>query len=64
VPKGGSEATVELVLPANLRPGTWTFTINGAGQVAGDYGRPADPKRPKANNVRQVYPSNPIVLTK
>jgi hypothetical protein len=63
VPKGANEATVELVLPANLRPGTWTFTINGAGQVAGDYGRPPDPKRPKANNVRQVYPSNPIIIT-
>ena len=63
VPKGETEATVELVLPANLRPGTYTFTINGAGQVARDYGRLPDPKRAKANNIRQVYPSNPITIT-
>jgi hypothetical protein len=61
--KGASEGKVEVVLPANLRAGPYTFTINGAGQVPRDYALPRDPKRPKANNVRAVFPSNPITIT-
>jgi len=63
VAKGAGEATAELVLPANLRPGSYTFTVNAAGQVARDYAHPPDPKRAKANNIRQVYPSNAITIT-
>jgi hypothetical protein len=63
VAKGATTATAEVVLPMNLRPGTYTFTVNGAGQVLRDYGRPPDPKRAKANNVRQVVPSNAITIT-
>ena len=63
IAKGATSVTAEAVLPMNLRPGTYTFTVNGAGQVARDYGRPPDPKRPKGNNVRQVYPSNAITIT-
>ncbi len=63
IAKGSATATAEVVLPMNLRPGTYTFTVNGAGQVARDYGRPPDPKRPRGNNIRQVYPSNAITIT-
>ncbi len=61
--KGAAGGTVDVVLPANLRPGTYTFAINAAGQVPRDYALPRDPKRPRANNVRAVFPSNPITIT-
>jgi hypothetical protein len=63
VAKGATRGQVELVLPPNLRPGTYTFTVNGAGQVSRDYGRPSDPKKPRGANVRVVYPSNPITIS-
>jgi hypothetical protein len=63
VPKGFTEAKVELALAANTKPGTYTFTINGAGQVPRDYtGKPA-PKTPNGNNTRVVYPGDPITIT-
>jgi len=62
VAKGATEGKVELVLPANLKPGPYTFTINGAGQVPRDYALPRDPKRARANNVRAVFPSNAITI--
>ena len=53
-----------MALPAaNLKPGDYTFTINGAGQAPRDFASGPDPKRPKAANVRVVYPSNPITVT-
>jgi hypothetical protein len=63
VAKGATEAKVELALAANVRPGTYTFTINGAGQALEDYARTRDPKKPRGRNVRAVYPSNPITIT-
>ncbi len=59
---GKTEAKLELTLPANLKPGSYTFTINGAGQVSRDYLMPLDPKTPRGNNLRAVFPSNPITL--
>ncbi len=60
--KGANEGKVELVLPATLKPGTYTFTINGAGQVARDYALVRDMNKPKAANVRETYPSNAITI--
>jgi hypothetical protein len=62
IAKNATEAKVELALPAKIKPGTYTFTLNGAGQAARDFGRPADPKA-KAGNVRAVYPSNAVTVT-
>jgi len=63
VAKGTSEGKIELSLPANLKAGTYSFSISGAGQAAGDFLREADPSRPRAANVRVVLPSNPITIT-
>jgi hypothetical protein len=63
VAKNATEGKVELALPANAKPGTYTFLITGAGQVPRDYGQPRDPKKPRANNLRDIYPSNPITIT-
>ncbi|MCE9532351.1 MAG: PPC domain-containing protein [Planctomycetes bacterium] len=62
IAKGANEGKVELVLPANTKPGTFTFTINGAGQVPRDYALVQDPKKPRAANVRETYPSNAIII--
>jgi len=62
VGKGATKGKVELTMPAKAKAGTYTFTINGAGQAPRDYGRPADPKGAKPTNVRAVYPSNPITV--
>jgi hypothetical protein len=62
LPRGATEAQVELALPANLRPGTYTFAVAGAGQVPRDYLAVRDPHRPRGANVRAVYPSNPVTL--
>ncbi len=63
VAKGASEGKVEVLLATKVKPGTYTFTINGAGQVPRDYLLPRDPKRARANNIRAVFPSNPITIT-
>jgi hypothetical protein len=62
VASGAKTAKVEVKLPANLRPGEYTFTINGAGQVPRDYLIKRDPKERKGNNVRAIFPSNPITI--
>lgn len=62
VAKGATAGAVELVVPDKAKPGTYTFTINGAGQAPRDYGRPVDPKA-KPANTRVVYPSNAITVT-
>jgi hypothetical protein len=61
VAKGANEGKVEMALPANVKPGTYTFTVNGAGQVPRDYALVRDPKKPAAN-LRETYPSNPITI--
>src|SRR5207244_1266224 len=61
--KGVGEGKAEVMIPANLKPGTYTFTINGAGQAPRDYNRPGDPTKPRGANMRVVYPSNAITIT-
>jgi hypothetical protein len=56
------EGKVELSLPANLKPGDYTFTINGAGQVPKDYDAKRDPKANRGNKIRAIFPSNPITI--
>ena len=63
VAKGAAEASVELTLPANLKPGTYSFSVSGAGQAAKDFVREADASRPRGANVRIVLPSNPVTIT-
>jgi hypothetical protein len=62
VAKTAVEGKVELTLPANLKPGIYTFTVQGAGQVSRDYLAEADPGK-RGGNVRAVYPSNPVIIT-
>jgi Bacterial pre-peptidase C-terminal domain len=62
IPANQTEAKVELTLPANLKPGEYTFTINGAGQVPKDYDARRDPKANRGNKVRAIFPSNPITI--
>ncbi len=63
VPKGGTESRVELVLPANLRPDTYSFVLTGAGQVASDYAGERTGKQARGPNMRVVFPSNPLTIT-
>jgi hypothetical protein len=63
IAKGANTGKVELVLPAKLTPGTYTFTINGAGQVPRDYALVRDASKPRAANIRESYPSNPITIS-
>ncbi|MCA1685503.1 MAG: hypothetical protein LC745_05865, partial [Planctomycetia bacterium] len=60
--EGKTEANLELKLPADLKPGPYTFTVNGAGQVPRDYLAERDPKKPRGNNIRAIFPSNPLTL--
>ena len=62
VPKGSAEAKVELSLPPNLKPGTYTFCVSGAGQAPRDFVRAADPARPRGANGRIVLPSNAVTI--
>jgi hypothetical protein len=63
VPAKSGDGKVELVLPSTLRPGPYSFTVQGAGQVPRDYLAQRDPKKPRGNNVRAVFPSNSITIT-
>ena len=63
VAKGSGEGKVELTLPANLKPGTYSFCISGAGQAPRDFVREADASRPRGANARIVLPSNPVTIT-
>ena len=63
VPKGANAGTVELTLPKNLKAGTYTFILHGAGQVPRDYLGQRNAQQPRGANVRVVYPSNAITLT-
>jgi hypothetical protein len=62
IPADQTEGKVELTLPGNLKPGQYTFTINGAGQVPKDYDAKRDPKANRGNKVRAIFPSNPITI--
>ena len=62
VPRGSTQGTVELSLPANLKPGTYSFCISGAGQAPRDFVRPADTNRPRGASGRIVLPSNAITV--
>ena len=59
---GATQGKVELALGAKLKPGTYSFTINGAGQVPRNYFAQRDPGKPRGNNLRGIMPSNPITL--
>jgi hypothetical protein len=62
VKKGSNSGKVELSIPVNAKPGIFTFTINGSGQVARNYATEPDPKK-RSNNIRCVAPSNPLTIT-
>jgi hypothetical protein len=61
VTKGSNEGTVELTLPANTKPGPYSFTINGSGQVPRSYPVETDPSK-RGNNIRGVVPSNIVTI--
>jgi hypothetical protein len=63
VRKGSTSAQVELTLPPTLKPGPYTFTIHGSGQVPRNYAIERDPSKPRGNNMRMVATSNPITIT-
>lgn len=56
-------AVFEVVLPPNLRPGAYTFLVQGAGQVPRDYGLKSGSKDSAGTKIRAVFPSNPITIT-
>lgn len=63
VNKGSVDGKVELTVPANTKPGTYSFIVTGAGQAARDFVREPDASRPRGANVRIVMPSNPVTIT-
>jgi hypothetical protein len=62
---GATAGKVELTLPKNLRPGTYTFILKGSGQVPRDYGLGRGAPAAGGNNLRLrvEFPSNPITIT-
>jgi hypothetical protein len=65
VPNGAGEGKVELSLPANLKPGTYSFVLTAAGQVPRDYALTPASNTPRGNGqrMRVVYPTNAITIT-
>jgi hypothetical protein len=63
VRKGATDGQVELRLAANTKPGVYSFTIQGSGQVPREYASQRDPSKPRGNNTRVVMPSNPVTIT-
>ncbi len=61
IKKGATEGMVELKLPANVKPGRFTFTINGSGQVARNYPLETTPAK-RDKNIRGLLPSNAITI--
>lgn len=61
IDKGKSEAIVELAVAANTKPGTYTFTVNGSGQMSRNYPLERDVKK-WDKNLRGVLPSNPLTI--
>jgi 3,4-dihydroxy-2-butanone 4-phosphate synthase len=61
IDKGKTEAKVELVSAANVKPGKYTFTVNGSGQMARNYPLERDAKK-WDKNLRGVLPSNPLTI--
>jgi len=62
VAKGATTGKVELTIPANIKPGAYTFTVQGSGQVPRNYATETDPKK-RGNNIRCVATSNPLTIT-
>jgi hypothetical protein len=62
VAAGATRGKVEVALGANVKPGTYSFTLNGAGQVPRDYFAQRDPAKPRGSNLRGIMPSNPITI--
>lgn len=61
IDKGKNEARVELAVAANAKPGKYTFTVNGSGQMARNYPLERDTKK-WDKNLRGVLPSNPLTI--
>jgi hypothetical protein len=61
IEKGKNEAKVELAVAANTKPGKYTFTVNGSGQMARNYPLERDAKK-WDKNLRGVLPSNPLTI--
>ena len=61
VNKGSSDGKVELTVPANTKPGPYSFTINGSGQVPRYYPIEREPSK-RGNNIRGVVPSNVVTI--
>jgi hypothetical protein len=61
IEKGKTEAKVELAIAANVKPGKYTFTVNGSGQMARNYSLERDSKK-WDKNLRGVLPSNPLTI--
>ena len=61
IKKGSTSGAVELTLPANTKPGPYTFTINASGQTPRNYAIETEPSK-RGNNIRSVVPSNALTI--
>ena len=61
VGRGAKSGKVQLKLPANAKPGPFTFTIQASGQVPRNYATETYPAK-RGNNIRVVATSNPITI--
>jgi uncharacterized membrane protein len=59
--RGAKAGKVQLKLPANCKPGPYTFTIQASGQVPRNYATETEPAK-RGNNIRVVATSNPITI--
>jgi len=61
IKKGATEATAELSLPANIRPGQYSFIVHGSGQIPKYYSIETEPAK-RGTNIRGVLPSNAVTI--
>ena len=61
IARGAKTGKVQLKLPANAKPGPFTFTIQASGQVPRNYATETEPAK-RGNNIRVVATSNPITI--